>query len=90
MLIHADPKPYFLPIWATKARDSVPGHISWEGPHALEKVGTVAPLHILHDHAQVFPRLEAAVHGDDEGIVGEGHDVPLSKHLLHLHHHQSQ
>ena len=28
--------------------------------------------------------LEAAVEGDDEGVVGKGEDVSLSKHLLHL------
>jgi len=63
----------------------LPGHICREGPHAFQEVGTIAALHILHDHAEVFPGLEAAVHGHHEGIVGEGHDVPLGKDLLHLH-----
>jgi hypothetical protein len=63
----------------------LPGHICREGPHAFQEVGTIAALHILHDHAEMFPGLEAAVHGHHEGIVGEGHDVPLGKDLLHLH-----
>ncbi len=69
-------------VWPGHA---LPGHISREGPHAFQEVGTIAALHILHDHAEVFPGLEAAVHGHHEGIVGEGHDVPLGKDLLHLH-----
>ena len=62
----------------------LPGHICGEGSHVLEEVGTVSALHILHHHAEVFPRLEAAVHGDNKGIVRKGHDVPLGKHLFNL------
>ena len=55
-----------------------------EGSHVLEEVCAVTPLNILHHHAEVLPALEAAVHGDHEGIVGEGEDVSLSEHLLNL------
>jgi hypothetical protein len=68
-------------------RRALPGHIRGKGSHAFQQVGAVASFHILHHHAEVLPRLEAAVHGDDEGIVGKGHDVPLREHLLHLPHH---
>ena len=55
-----------------------------EGPHILEEVGTVSALHILHHHAEMLPALKAAVHRDDEWIVGEGEDVSFSKDLLNL------
>ena len=62
----------------------LPCHIMREGSHVLEEVCAVTPLNILHHHAEVLPALEAAVHGDHEGIVGEGEDVSLSEHLLNL------
>ena len=62
----------------------LPRHISGKRTHVLEQVSTVPSLNILHHHTQVLPGLEAAVHGDHKGIVGEGHDVSLSKNLLHL------
>ena len=55
-----------------------------EGPHVLEKVCAIPSLNILHHHAEVLPALEAAVHGDHEGIVSEGEDVSLGEHLLNL------
>jgi len=61
-----------------------PCHISREGPHVFQQVCTVSPLHILHHHAKVLPAFEAAVHGDHEGIVCEGHYVSFSKYLLNL------
>ena len=63
---------------------AVPGHVVGEGPHVLEQVGAVPALHILHHHAQVLLTLEAAVHRNDEGIVREGEDISLRKHLLNL------
>ena len=65
----------------------VPGHVWREGSHALEKVGAVAALDVLHDHAEVLARLEGAEHGHDEGIVGERHDITLGKHLVDLQNH---
>ena len=32
----------------------------------------------------MLARLEGAVHGDDEGVVGERHDITLGKHLVDL------
>ena len=62
----------------------LPCHIGGEWSHILEQVGTVAALDVLHDHAEMLPRLEAAVHGYHERVVREGHDVTLRKHLLNL------
>ena len=62
----------------------LPCHISRKRSHILQKVGTVTSLNILHHHAEVLPRLKAAVHGDNKGVVREGHDVSLCEHLLHL------
>ena len=64
--------------------DEVPGHVVGEGPHVLEQVGAVPALHVLHHHAEVLLALEAAVHRDHEGVVSEGEDVSLRKHLLNL------
>ena len=55
-----------------------------ECPYGLEMAGAVSALHILHHHAEVLPALEAAEHGDYEGVVSEGHDISLSKHLFNL------
>ena len=55
-----------------------------EGSHVLEKVGTISTLDILHHHAEMLPALKAAVHRDDERVVGEGEDVSFSKDLLNL------
>ena len=55
-----------------------------KGSHVLEEVCAVPSLNILHHHAEVLPALEAAVHGDHEGIVSEGEDVSLGEHLLNL------
>ena len=35
-------------------------------------------------HAEMLLALEAAVHGDHEGVVSEGQNVSLRKHLLNL------
>ena len=43
-----------------------------EGPHVLQKVGTVPALYVLHHHAEMLLTLEAAVHGHYEGVVCEG------------------
>ena len=58
-----------------------------ECPYGLEMAGAVSALHILHHHAEVLPALEAAVHRHHERVVGEGEDVPLGEHLLHLYTH---
>ena len=55
-----------------------------EGSHVLEQVGAVPALHVLHHHAEVLLTLEAAVHGDHKGVVSEGENVSLCKHLLNL------
>ncbi len=66
-----------------------PGQVEGKGADVLEEGGTVAALDVLHDHAEVLLRLEAAQHAHHKGIVGEAHDVPLGKDLLHLvAHHQ--
>ena len=65
----------------------LPGHVVGEGSHVLEEVGAVPALHVLHHHAQVLPALKAAVHRHHERVVGEGEDVPLGEHLLHLYTH---
>ena len=43
---------------------AVPGHVMGEGPRIL-----VPAPHILHNHAEMLPPLEAAVHRDDKGNV---------------------
>lgn len=50
----------------------------------LQQGGTVSSLDVLHQHTQVLPRLEGAVEGDHEGVVGHREDVPLGEHLVHL------
>ena len=61
-----------------------PGHIRRKWSHIFEQISAVTPLHILHDHAEVLLGLEGAVHGNDERIVSERHDVTFRKNLVHL------
>lgn len=41
-------------------------------------------FNIFHDHAQMPPGLEGAVHGHHERVLGKSEDVPLYKGLLNL------
>ena len=55
-----------------------------EGSHVLQEIGAISPLYVLHHHTEVLLALKAAVHRHDEGVVREGEDISLGKHLLHL------
>ena len=59
-------------------------HVERQRPHVLDQGRHVPPLHILHHHAQVPPRLERAHERHHERVVRERHDVPLHEHLLQL------
>lgn len=45
---------------------------------------TKLTFHILHDHAEVPPRLKRAEHRNHKRVFGKGENVSLHKHLLDL------
>lgn len=64
-----------------RLRDVEPREFDRQRAGGLEQRRAVAALDVLHQHAEVLLRLEAAVEAHDERVVGEGEDVALREHL---------
>lgn len=58
-----------------------PGQVYRQRAGALQQSRTIAAFDVLHEHAEMVPRLERAVERHHERIVGHRQDIALGKHL---------